>query len=284
MKRTIRWLKSRVCRGGAALVVLSSAMGCMQDRHAIKQNSGLQPIKLHSTADEANGSPNSPANNTPGNSAVVNPGASPGQAAVNGSGPMTPARLPEWNQRADPRSPGNTPISSPGMPGNLSGAPTSFNGPSAPKSSSIPAMGVNQSNYQSSAAWGGTSQQVHTIVPDQVNTAKRDSSSVPAPSLSIPSSTNAAAASSPNLDTPGPSLTPAAATKGGLPPMDPIPDEAKPAGGPKVLYDSTKPSQRTSTSTPAPVLLPEPEPGSSSKVPPAPISLPTLDGVSLPRN
>jgi hypothetical protein len=73
-------------------------------------------------------------------------------------------------------------------------------------------------------------------------------------------------------------------TKGGLPPMDPIPDDPKPANSPKVFYDSSKTSQRTSTSAPAPVLLPEVEPGSSSKVPPAPISVPTLDGVSLPRN
>jgi hypothetical protein len=283
MKRTIRWLKSRVGRGGAALVVLSSALGCMQDRQTIKQNSGLQPIKLHSAADEANGS-NSPATNTPGNSAVVNPGASPGQAAVNGNSLTSPARLTEWNQRADPRSPGNTPIGSPGMPGNLNGTPASFNGASAPKSGSIPASSANQSSYQSSAAWGNASQQVHTIVPDQVNTTKRDASSVPAPSLTIPGSPNPANASIPKLDPTGSSLTPAATTKGGLPPMDPIPDEPNPANSPKVFYDSSKSSQRTSTSTPAPVLLPEVEPGSTSKVPPAPISLPTLDGVSLPRN
>jgi len=283
MKRTIRWLKSRVCRGGAALVVLSSALGCMQDRQTIKQNSGLQPIKLHSTADEANGS-NSPATNAPGNSAVVNPGASPGQAALNGNGSMTPARLTEWNQRADPRSPGNTPIGSPGTPGNLSGAPASFNGPSAPKNGTIPASSANQANYQSSAAWGNTSQQVYTIAPDQVNTTKRDASSVPAPSLTIPGSPNPANASIPKLDPTGPAFTPAATTKSGLPPMDPIPNEPKPANSPKVFYDSSKPNQRTSTSTPVPVLLPEAEPGSSSKVPPAPISVPTLDGVSLPRN
>jgi len=259
--QTIHWLKSRLSRTAAALLILGGAVGCTQDQQMTKRGS-LNPLRVHpQTGANAQGAATQQ-NAIGNNAAMTNPAGVPGQTAQQ--------RMGEWNHRPDPRSAGTTPLGTPARPDNLSGSPASFNAPPATGNTTAPAAVPNQTNYQSSAipkgshftpASGEVPQPVHTIHPDQVGKVSP-----------------ASAATVPSLETPDlklPELSPPTGTahSSAMPAMDPLAgQEMTPATSPKVISEFRGGKRTAPGSIPPPVMLPEAP--VNGGVAPAPITLP----------